>query len=43
MGKLNNGTVTVKGKLPYLATHTLSAIYYGDNNYGSANSIAERE
>jgi hypothetical protein len=43
MGKLNNGTVTVKGKLPYIETHSLSAIYDGDANYGSANSIAERE
>ncbi len=43
MGKLNNGTVTVKGKLPYIATHSFSAIYYGDANYSSANSIGERE
>lgn len=43
MGKLNHGTVTVKGKLPYVATHSLSAIYYGDANYSSANSIGERE
>jgi Bacterial Ig-like domain (group 3) len=42
-GKLNNGSVTVKGKLPYIATHSLSAIYYGDANYGFASSIAERE
>jgi hypothetical protein len=43
MGNLNNGTVTVKGKLPYIARHSLSAIYYGDANYSSANSIGERE
>jgi hypothetical protein len=43
MGKLNNGTVTVKGRLPNIATHSLSAIYYGDANYGSANSTGERE
>ena len=43
MGKLNNGTVTVKGKLRYIATHSLSAIYYGDANYSSASSIGERE
>ncbi len=43
MGELNNGIVTVKGKLPYIASHSLSAIYYGDANYGSAGSIAERE
>jgi Bacterial Ig-like domain (group 3) len=43
MGKLNNGTVTVKGKLPNIATHSLSAIYDGDANYGSARSIRERD
>jgi Bacterial Ig-like domain (group 3) len=43
MGKLNNGTVTVKGKLPSIATHSLSAVYYGDANYSSAGSIAERQ
>jgi Bacterial Ig-like domain (group 3) len=43
MGELNNGTVTVKGKLRYIATHSLSAIYYGDANYSSASSIGERE
>jgi Bacterial Ig-like domain (group 3) len=43
MGKLNNGTVTVKGKLPSIATHSLRAIYYGDAHYSSASSIGERE
>jgi hypothetical protein len=43
MGKLNNGTVTVKGKLPNIATHSLSAIYDGDANYTSASSIGERD
>ena len=43
MGKLNNGTVTVKEKLPYIARHSLSAIYYGDANYSSANSIGKRK
>jgi hypothetical protein len=43
MGKLNNGTVTVKGKLPSIATHSLSAIYYGDGKYSSASSIGQRE
>jgi Bacterial Ig-like domain (group 3) len=43
MGELNNGTVTVKGKLPYIGPHSLSAIYYGDANYSSAGSIRERE
>ncbi len=41
MGELNNGTVTVKGKLPSIATHSLRAIYDGDANYGSASSIGE--
>jgi hypothetical protein len=43
MGQLNNGTVTVKGKLPSIATPSLSAVYYGDANYGSASSIGERK
>jgi hypothetical protein len=43
MGKLNNGTVTVKGKLPNMATHSLSAIYDGDANYSSASSIGEKD
>jgi hypothetical protein len=43
IGELNNGTVTVKGKLPYISPHSLSAIYYGDANYSSAGSIGERE
>jgi hypothetical protein len=43
MGKLNNGTVTVKAKLPNVATHFLSAIYYGDANYSAARSVRERE
>jgi Bacterial Ig-like domain (group 3) len=42
IGKLNNGTVTVKGKLPSIATHSLSAIYDGDANYRSANSPGKR-
>jgi hypothetical protein len=43
MGKLNNGSVTVKVQLPYIATHSLRAIYYGDANYSSASSIGERQ
>ena len=43
IGKLNNGTVTVKEKLPYLATHSLNAIYDGDANYSSASSIGQRD
>jgi Bacterial Ig-like domain (group 3) len=42
-GKLSNGTVTVKGKVPYIATHSLSVIYYGDASYSSASSIRGRE
>ena len=41
--KLNNGTVTVKGKLPQVAKHSIRAIYYGDINYSSSSSIGERE
>ena len=43
MGKLNNGSVTVKGKLPSIATHSLCAIYDGDASYSSANSIGKRD
>ena len=43
MGELNNGSVTVKGKLPYIAPHSLSAIYYGDANYSSGSSMGKRE
>ncbi|HET6217057.1 MAG TPA: Ig-like domain repeat protein [Acidobacteriaceae bacterium] len=43
MGKLHNGTLTVKGKIPNIATHSLSAIYDGDANYSSASSIGEKD
>jgi hypothetical protein len=43
MGELNNGTVTVKGKLSHIATHSLRATYLGDANYSSASSVGERE
>lgn len=43
MGKLNNGTVTVKGKLPNIATHSIGAIYDGDTNYSSASSIGGKD
>jgi hypothetical protein len=43
IGKLNNGTVTVQEKLPYNATHSLSAIYDGDTSYSSARSIGKRD
>lgn len=41
LGKLSDGAVTIKGKLPHITTHSLSAIYYGDANYSSAISIGE--
>jgi hypothetical protein len=43
MGELNNGTVTVKGKLLHIATHSLRATYLGDANYRSASSTGEKE
>jgi len=39
--KLKDGTVTVKGRLPRIATHSIHAIYYGDFNYSSATSTEE--
>lgn len=41
--KLNNGTITVEGKLPQVAMHSIRAIYYGDINYRSSSSIGEAE
>jgi len=41
--RLNNGSVTVKGKLPHMATHSIRAIYYGDLNYSSSSSDGESE
>jgi hypothetical protein len=41
--RLNNGVVTVKGKLPHMATHSICAIYYGDLNYSSSSSDGESE
>jgi hypothetical protein len=35
---LDNGTITVKGKLPHGSTHSIRAVYYGDNNYSAADS-----
>jgi hypothetical protein len=43
LGKLDNGTATVKGKLPDIATHSIWAIYYGDANYSSSTSIDEKQ
>jgi hypothetical protein len=42
-GKLDNGTVTVREKLPHIATHSIHAIYYGDANYSSSTSIGDEE
>jgi Bacterial Ig-like domain (group 3) len=41
--KLDDGTVTVKEKLPRIATHSIHAIYYGDANYSSSSSIEEAQ
>ena len=41
IGELNNGTVTVKGKLPHTATHLLRATYLGDNHYSPVSSTIE--
>jgi hypothetical protein len=41
--KLDNDTVTVKEKLPHIATHSIHAIYFGDINYSSSTSIGDGE
>lgn len=41
--KLDNGTVTIKEKLPHIATHSIHAIYYGDANYSSSSSLGDGE
>jgi hypothetical protein len=38
-GKLDNGAVTVEGKLPRTAMHSIHAIYYGDINYSSSSLV----
>jgi hypothetical protein len=43
MGELNDGTVTVKGKLPNSATHTLRATYLGDAKYSPVSSTVEKQ
>ncbi|MCU1225098.1 MAG: Ig-like domain repeat protein [Edaphobacter sp.] len=43
MGELDDGTVTVKGKLPHSATHTLRATYLGDAKYSPVSSTAEKQ
>lgn len=43
MGELDNGTVTVKEKLPHSATHTLRATYLGDAKYSPASSTEEKQ
>ena len=41
-GKLSNGVLTRRPKLPKAAAHILSAVYYGDDHYGSAIAIGEK-
>jgi hypothetical protein len=43
MGELDDGTVTVKGKLPHSATHTLRATYLGDAKYSPVSSTQEKQ
>ena len=39
-GTLQNGTTTVTGTVPTVATHTITALYQGDPNYNSVNSAS---
>jgi hypothetical protein len=41
VGKLDQGAVTVNAELPFGATHSLWALYYGDANYRAASSLDE--
>jgi Bacterial Ig-like domain (group 3) len=43
LGELDNGTVTVKGKLPYSATHILRATYLGDVRYSPVSSTEKKQ
>jgi hypothetical protein len=43
MGELDDGTITVKGKLPHSAMHTLRATYLGDARYSPASSTDEKQ
>jgi hypothetical protein len=43
MGELDDGSVTVKGKLPHSATHTLRATYLGDAKYSPVSSTEEKQ
>jgi hypothetical protein len=43
IGELNNGTVTIKAKLPHIARHTLRATYLGDAEYSPASSVSEQK
>lgn len=40
--ELNNGTVTVKRRLPQTAKHILRATYLGDARYSPASSVGEK-
>jgi len=42
VGELDNGTVTITGKLPNTGKHMLRATYLGDARYTSVSSVAER-
>ena len=40
-GKLDDGAVTLRERLPSSATHSIHAIYYGDINYSSSTSTRD--
>ncbi len=40
-GGLQNGSVTVTGTVPNTSTHTITALYQGDNNYVQVNSATQ--
>jgi hypothetical protein len=43
IGELDDGTVTVEGKLPHSATHTLRATYLGDAKYSPVSSTEKKQ
>lgn len=43
MSELDDGTVTVKGKLPHSGTHTLRATYLGDAKYNPVSSTEQKQ
>lgn len=42
-GELDNGSISVKGRLPMNAKHLLRATYLGDGKYSSASSVQPKE